>query len=76
MCHSIVLKPVTNVTIAAPNLPVEARLQNSWQTWLDLGAGPKVVQILKEGYSPPEVPQHSDNTHRGYSVLFMIHIIL
>ena len=29
------------------------RLQNFWQTWLDLGAGPKVVQILKEGYTLP-----------------------
>ena len=40
---------VTNVKLAATNLPVGARLQNFWQTWLDLGAGPKVVQILKEG---------------------------
>ena len=46
------VKPVTNLTTAAPNLPVGARLQNFWQTWLDLGAGPKVVQILKEGYTP------------------------
>ena len=44
---------VTNVKPAAPNLPVGARLQNFWQTWLDLGAGPKVVQILKEGYTLP-----------------------
>ena len=46
-------QPVTNVKNAAPNLPVGARLQNFWQTWLDLGAGPKVVQILKEGYTLP-----------------------
>ena len=45
--------PVTNVQNAAQNLPVGARLQNFWQTWLDLGAGPKVVQILKEGYTLP-----------------------
>ena len=38
------LKPVTNVKNVASNLPVGARLQNFWQTWLDLGAGPKVVQ--------------------------------
>ena len=44
------VQPVTN---AAPDLPVGARLQNFWQTWLDLGAGPKVVQILKEGYTLP-----------------------
>ena len=36
-----------------PNLPVGARLQTFWQTWLKLGAGPKVVQILKEGYTLP-----------------------
>ena len=47
------VNPVTNVKNAAQNLPVGARLQNFWQTWLDLGAGPKVVQILKEGYTLP-----------------------
>ena len=34
--------PVTNINNAAQNLPIGARLQNYWQTWLDLGAGPKV----------------------------------
>ena len=47
------VQPVTNVKNAAQNLPVGARLQNFWQTWLDLGAGPKMVQILKEGYTLP-----------------------
>ena len=47
------VNPVTNVTTAAQNLPVGARLQNFWRTWLDLVAGPKVVQILKEGYTLP-----------------------
>ena len=46
--HLSCVKLVTNVTITAQNLPVGARLQNFWQTWLDLGAGLKVVQILKE----------------------------
>ena len=45
------VKPVTNVKNAAQNLPVGARLQNYWQTWLDLGASPKVVQIPKVGYT-------------------------
>ena len=47
---------VSHVTCApyvVPNLPVGARLQTFWQTWLELGAGPKVVQILKEGYTLP-----------------------
>ena len=47
------VQPVTTVTNAAPNLPVGARVQKFWETWLDLGAGPKVVQILKEGYTLP-----------------------
>ena len=47
------VNPVTNVPNAAQNLPVGARLQNFWQTWLDLGAGPKIVQILREGYTLP-----------------------
>ena len=47
------VKPVTNVPTVASNLPLAARLQNFWQTWLDLCVGPKVVQILREGYSLP-----------------------
>ena len=43
----------TNAQNAASNLPVGPRLQNFWQIWLDLGAGLKVVQILKEGYTLP-----------------------
>ena len=44
---------VTNVKNVATTLPVGARLQNFWQVWLELGAGPKVVQILREGYPLP-----------------------
>ena len=44
---------VQNAKHVAQNLPVGAKLQNIWQTWLDLGAGPKVVQILREGYLLP-----------------------
>ena len=44
---------VTCAPNVVPNLPVGARLQTFWQTWLKLGAGPKVVQILKEGYTLP-----------------------
>ena len=47
------VKPITNVQHGASNLLVGARLQNFWQTWLDLGAGPEVVQILREGYTLP-----------------------
>ena len=74
------VKPATNVTYAVPNRPVGARLQNFWQTWLDLGAGPKVVQILKEGYTlpfwtrpnlsrSPTVISHYVNPHRNSYLL-------
>ena len=45
--------PAINVTHVVPNQTVGARLQKFWQIWMDLGAGPKVVQILKEGYTLP-----------------------
>ena len=45
--------PVSNAPNAVPYLPVGARLQKFWDSWLKLGAGPKVVQILKEGYTLP-----------------------
>ena len=44
---------VRNAPNVVSNLPVGARLQNFWEKWLDLGAGPKVVQILREGYTLP-----------------------
>ena len=47
------VKPVTNVQLAASNLPVGVRLQSCWQTWLNLDAGLKVVQILREGHTLP-----------------------
>ena len=47
------VNPASNVINVVPNLPVGARLQKFWESWLNLGAGPKVVQILKEGYTLP-----------------------
>ena len=38
---------------AATNLIVEGRLQKFWQKWQSLGANPRVVSILKEGYTLP-----------------------
>ena len=46
------VQSVTNIPLVK-NLPVGARLQNFWQTWLERGAGPKIVQILREGYTLP-----------------------
>ena len=38
---------------AATNLIVGGRLQKFWQMWQSLGANPRVVSILKEGYTLP-----------------------
>ena len=43
------VNPAINAPNVVTNLPVGARLQNFWKKWLDLGARPRVVQILKEG---------------------------
>ena len=54
LCHSIVLcKTCNKCSNVASNLPVGTRLKIFWQSWLDLGAGPKVGQILREGYTLP-----------------------
>ena len=47
------VNPVINAPNVVTNLPVGARLQIFSEKWLDLGAGPRVVQILKEGYTLP-----------------------
>ena len=54
LCHSIVLCSTCNkCKKCCLKSACRARLQNFWQIWLDLGAGPKVVQTLKEGYTLP-----------------------
>ena len=73
------VKPVTNVKNVASNLPVGARLQNFWQTWLDLGAGPytytgplaecpgqNTINTVITGLSGPavHVPDRFANSHR------------
>ena len=45
--------PVPNVPNVAPSLAVGGRLQKFWQVWLTLGANPRVVSILREGYTLP-----------------------
>ena len=35
------------------NLPVGARLQQFWEKWETLGSSPKVIRILREGYTLP-----------------------
>ena len=46
--------PVVNsVPNVVRELDVGDRLQKYWQKWQQLGANPRVVSILKEGYSLP-----------------------
>ena len=47
------VNPVLNAQNVVTNPPVGARFQNFWKKWLNLGAGPRVVQILKQGYTLP-----------------------
>ena len=44
---------VTNVPTVASDLPVGARLHQFWEKWAALGASPKVVTVLREGYTLP-----------------------
>ena len=52
-CLSFVKKNVTYVPTVAPDLPVGARLHQFWEKWEALEASPKVVTVLKEGYTLP-----------------------
>ena len=47
-CVSVPSVPNVHNVVYAP--PVGGRLQPFWQTWAHLGANPRVVSILKEGY--------------------------
>ena len=44
---------VTNVPTVVINPPVGARLKQFWVNWEALGSSPKVVTILREGYTLP-----------------------
>ena len=81
------VKPTINATNVVTNLPVGARLQNFWKNWLDLGAGLKVVQILKEGYGlpfriqpnltrSPTVISCYGNPHRNFNLLEALHQLM
>ena len=51
---------VPNVPNVAPSLAVGGRLQKFWQVWLTLGANPRVVSILREGYATLQNQATSD----------------
>ena len=78
------VQPVTNAMNVVSNLPVGARLQNFWQTWLERGAGPK---ILREGYTlpfrirpnltrSPTVISRYVNPHRNSYLLEALHQLM
>ena len=46
-------KNVTNVPIIAPDLSVGARLHQFLEKWAALAVSPKVLTVLKEGYTLP-----------------------
>ena len=51
--HCLCVQHVNSVLHVVENPPVGGRLQLFWQVWLSLGANPRIVSILKEGYSLP-----------------------
>ena len=63
------VKHATNVPTVASNLPVGARLQNFWKDWEDLGVGPKIVQMLRKGYTSPSDPAKLDKVTDHHKLL-------
>ena len=51
--HCLSAKSVPNVPNVVKELGVGGRLQTFWPKWQELGANPRVVSILKEGYALP-----------------------
>ena len=49
--HLSSVNSVTNVSTVVIHPPVGARLQQFWEKWEALGSSPKVVTILREGYT-------------------------
>ena len=51
--HLSFVQNVKNIPIVAPDLPVGARLHHFWEIRAALVASPKVITVLREGYSLP-----------------------
>ena len=51
--HCLCVQHVNSAPLVVENPPVGGRLQLFWQVWLSLSSNPRVVSILKEGYSLP-----------------------
>ena len=51
--HCLSAPSVESAHNVVGNPPVGGRLQKFWQVWLSRGSNPRVISILKEGYSLP-----------------------
>ena len=51
--HCLFVPPALNAPNAVPEQNVGGRLQEFWQVWQAMGSNPRVVSILKEGYTLP-----------------------
>ena len=51
--HLCSVNLVKNVQTVAPDLPVGTRFHQFWNKWAALGASPKVITVLREGYTLP-----------------------
>ena len=88
MCRSVEFcKNVTNVPPVVPNLPVGARLHQFWKKWAALGVSPKVLTVLREGYTlpfrlppnltrSPTITSYYVNPHRNLYLLEALHQVL
>ena len=47
------VQSVTNVPLVVPNPPVGSRLHGFWEKWAAVGVCPKVISVLREGYTLP-----------------------
>ena len=49
--HLSSVQNVTNAPLVVPNPPVGSRLHEFWEKWAALGVSPKVVSVLRKGYT-------------------------
>ena len=59
---------VPNAPSVANSLTVEGCLQKFWQVWEKLGSSPRVVSILKEGYTLPFKMRPPSQGHQWFGV--------
>ena len=70
------------VQIVTPGLPVGAKLHQFYQKWAALGASPKVITVLKEGFILPKsdkVTQHHKllcQSHRKLYLSAVLHQLM